>query len=231
MLLATNGKKRNGEALLLSLAYFACSGGEAELDRWHYVSGPGWVVGVDALAMGRAVLGLQSYPPPDVTGTSKLTAALGKRLDATAHEVDCGRYQELSAQRTRPTDEQIREMLAGTAPRRDQRDEASKEGDGYRQPTTEPIATIRVQALPTLRFQAANFDTPSGVNEIVLKQESGGTHTLLFEEPELRGFELAVDTQTPEDRGRVDLEPGTYTIYCRIPGHRAAGMEATITVT
>ena len=34
-----------------------------------------------------------------------------------------------------------------------------------------------------------------------------------------------------KDSGKVELAAGTYTIYCTIPGHRAAGMEATITVT
>lgn len=28
-----------------------------------------------------------------------------------------------------------------------------------------------------------------------------------------------------------DLAPGTYTFYCEIPGHRAAGMEGTLTIT
>jgi uncharacterized cupredoxin-like copper-binding protein len=28
-----------------------------------------------------------------------------------------------------------------------------------------------------------------------------------------------------------DLAPGTYTFYCTVPGHRAAGMEGTITIT
>jgi uncharacterized cupredoxin-like copper-binding protein len=28
----------------------------------------------------------------------------------------------------------------------------------------------------------------------------------------------------------VDLKPGTYTLFCAIPGHEAAGMKTTITV-
>lgn len=101
---------------------------------------------------------------------------------------------------------------------------------GYVEPKGEPVATIEVEALASLKFNADNFDTKAGINEIryVL---GGGVHTLLFDEPEFRGFKLAVDAGHPEDSGKVELKPGTYTIYCDIPGHRAAGMEATITVS
>jgi plastocyanin len=108
-------------------------------------------------------------------------------------------------------------------------EEAGGGGGGFQEPTGEPVATFEVDALANLKFQSDTFTTPAGVNEIVYVL-GGGTHTLVFEEPQFRGFKLAVSSGTPEDRGKVELEPGSYTIYCDIPGHRAAGMEATVTV-
>ena len=99
-------------------------------------------------------------------------------------------------------------------------------GGGYVAPTGPAVATVEIDALPQLRFQAKEFTTQAGVNEIKYV-DKGGTHTLLFQEPELAGFKLQV---APDDSGKVDLKPGTYTVYCDIPGHRAAGMQATITV-
>jgi plastocyanin len=103
---------------------------------------------------------------------------------------------------------------------------------GYKQPTGAPVASVEVVAQPgsALAFNATSFNTQAGVNEI--KYVLGnGTHTLVFTETEFTGFELAVGGSKQTDSGKVDLKPGTYTIYCTIPGHRAAGMQATITVT
>ncbi len=47
---------------------------------------------------------------------------------------------------------------------------------------------------------------------------------------ENHGFHLAVDPGETAVGGLTVEEAGTYTIYCSVPGHREAGMEATLTV-
>jgi plastocyanin len=106
-------------------------------------------------------------------------------------------------------------------------EEAKGGGGGFKQPAGPPVATLEVDALPSLSFQATEFSVPAGIIQINYN-DLGGSHTLLFTDPKLSGFQLAVP-QGPKT-GKVNLQPGTYTIYCSIPGHRAAGMQATVNV-
>lgn len=104
------------------------------------------------------------------------------------------------------------------------------EGGGYQQPSGKPTATLEVVAQPGARlvFDKNEYQAPGGILEI--KYVLGtGTHTLLFDEQEFAGFVLKVPPKT--DTGKVEIEEGEYTIYCSVPGHRAAGMEAQLVIT
>ena len=64
--------------------------------------------------------------------------------------------------------------------------------------------------------------------EFVYENEGNIAHTLLIEGVP---FELMVRSNGDEIRSSVELEPGEYTLFCDVPGHRPAGMVATLTVT
>ncbi|HZP30567.1 MAG TPA: plastocyanin/azurin family copper-binding protein [Acidimicrobiia bacterium] len=102
-------------------------------------------------------------------------------------------------------------------------------GGGYQPPAGAPVATLSVTAEPALKFDATDYTVKAGVVQVNYV-DGGGTHTLNFDtsDPNLQKFEL--DVPGGPKTGKVDLKPGKYTIYCNIPGHRAAGMQATITV-
>ena len=62
--------------------------------------------------------------------------------------------------------------------------------------------------------------------------ECAGTlpHNIVFEGVDDDDV-IAECTGNDQDTGTVQLEPGTYTYYCAIPGHRSAGMEQEISLT
>ncbi|TMK56937.1 MAG: hypothetical protein E6G60_17440 [Actinobacteria bacterium] len=102
---------------------------------------------------------------------------------------------------------------------------------GYVEPTGKPQSTLTVEALAAIKFNFPNGNNPlpAGVNEIDYTGAPG--HTLVFDsnDPNLSKFELA--TPSGPKKAKVDLRPGKYTVYCSVDGHRAQGMQATITVT
>jgi plastocyanin len=102
------------------------------------------------------------------------------------------------------------------------------EGGGYQQPEGPPTSELSVDALASLEFQSDEFTVPGGILEITYV-DKGGSHTLLFDEQEFAGFQLAVPGGPK--KGKVEIEEGEYTIYCNVPGHRAAGMEAELVIT
>lgn len=98
---------------------------------------------------------------------------------------------------------------------------------GYQQPKGAAVATLKVTALASIKFDATTYNVKAGIVEIDYI-DGGGTHTLNFDspDPKLAGFGLAVPGGPT--KLKADLAPGKYTIYCNIPGHRALGMQATV---
>jgi plastocyanin len=105
-------------------------------------------------------------------------------------------------------------------------DHGEGEATGYVEPKGPAVATIPVVAGPGTFFDEDEYTTVAGINEIDYISR-GVNHTLVFEGSEFAGFKLVVP---PDDKGKVDLAPGEYVIYCDLPGHRAGGMEAGLIV-
>jgi plastocyanin len=98
-------------------------------------------------------------------------------------------------------------------------------GNGFVNPKGAPIATLGVIAFPTLHFQANQFTVPAGIIKLTYTS-MGGNHTLAFDDP--RYSSVLLMAPGGPTSVNVLLKPGSYVIFCTIPGHRAAGMQATI---
>lgn len=95
-------------------------------------------------------------------------------------------------------------------------------------PGADAPADVHVVA-EDISFGQGAYDVTAGRVEILLDNNGSIRHTLGVEG--IDDFKLAVTSRGDTDRGTVDLEPGEYTIFCDVPGHRQAGMESTFTVS
>jgi plastocyanin len=66
---------------------------------------------------------------------------------------------------------------------------------------------------------SVNFDNPASLEHDVVIEDDGGA--------EIAKTDLVADGQVTTS---AEIQPGTYTYYCSVPGHREGGMEGTLTV-
>ena len=109
----------------------------------------------------------------------------------------------------------------------DQRDEADGVDDADGAPA--PDGDVVELVAGDIYYENEPSELPAGTTTFSMENEGNLPHDLVLEElgdrtivPELQGGETG--------QGEVDLDPGEYTFYCSIPGHRAAGMEFEVTV-
>lgn len=122
----------------------------------------------------------------------------------------------------------------------------------------EDATTISVVGTGSLRFEPDELRVPAGEAVTVELTAEGVEHDFVVEDAADVGVAEAEESEHgahgdhgdegDEAAGGDDLhvvhadagstqrstltidEPGTYTVYCEMPGHRAAGMEATLEV-
>jgi plastocyanin len=91
--------------------------------------------------------------------------------------------------------------------------------------------TINVSADPSgaLKYEQTTLTAPAGSDTIQFTNDSTVPHDVAIKKD---SDEIGkTDTITASSTSTtVDLDPGTYTFYCTVPGHEQAGMSGTLTV-
>jgi plastocyanin len=104
--------------------------------------------------------------------------------------------------------------------RRDAAAEAAREELG------EP--DLAVTAGPGFKFTPPQATAPPG--KVIIEYVNADTQAHTFVIDGVPGFKLEVGSKGQKEKGEADLEPGTFTYFCDIPGHRQGGMEGSLTV-
>jgi plastocyanin len=97
-------------------------------------------------------------------------------------------------------------------------------------PSTE---AIKVSAVPdgSFAFEQSELDAPAGTLNTTFTNPAPIAHDFCLEDSggeELGCTNLVADGDT--DIAEFEVEPGEYTYYCSVAGHREGGMEGTLTV-
>ena len=105
-------------------------------------------------------------------------------------------------------------------------------GSGSSEPAeTVPAGALVVTAIPTLRFDAAEYG-PVKAGEVTFGYVNNDSvrHTLIIAKDgtKVPNFKLIIGKKGDVDSGSVTLEAGNYDLLCDVPGHGA--MKATLTV-
>ena len=92
--------------------------------------------------------------------------------------------------------------------------------------------TISVSADPDgqLAYTETELTTAAGSNTIEFDNPAGLSHDVVVEDDGGNEVGRTEVISSGSTSATVELEPGTYTFYCSVDGHRDAGMEGTLTV-
>jgi plastocyanin len=93
----------------------------------------------------------------------------------------------------------------------------------------EPAGTVTFVGTDNVTWEETAVTAPAGAVELVIECGSSVPHSIAIDGVR-DGAALAGCSGGGSADEVVDLEAGTYTFFCTVPGHRDAGMEGTLTV-
>jgi plastocyanin len=95
-------------------------------------------------------------------------------------------------------------------------------------PTVE--ADLVVTAVSGLRWDADSYALAAGEVSIAMRNEDSIRHTLvvLADKEVVGDMELVVNRRGDVDTGTITLEPGSYRIFCTVPGHQNMNSELIV---
>ncbi len=97
-------------------------------------------------------------------------------------------------------------------------------------PATEAIE-VSAPADGSFAYDQESLESDAGTITVTFRNPAPIAHDFCIEDP--AGEELGCTDLVAEgdsDVAEFDLEPGEYTYYCSVAGHREGGMEGTLTV-
>jgi plastocyanin len=102
-------------------------------------------------------------------------------------------------------------------------------------PPVEPPAEgpVHVQVIAKeYSFTLSRAEVPAGKVIVEFVNDGEDSHNLHFQEPAEASEAGAFPTSSPGFHGdlTLNLHPGSYTLFCSLPGHEAKGMKATLIV-
>jgi plastocyanin len=96
---------------------------------------------------------------------------------------------------------------------------------------TGTAATIKIEASPSgLAYEEKKVTAKAGEDTVDFTNPASIAHNVTIEDSAGKTIGETETLAEGSTSTTVNLEPGTYTFYCSVPGHREAGMEGTLVV-
>jgi plastocyanin len=92
-------------------------------------------------------------------------------------------------------------------------------------------AGLVVKAVPSIRWDATSYTATAGDVNVYIANDDNAKHILVIREGDtvVGDLELTVAKKGDSAEGTINLLPGSYFVYCIVPGH--SNMKSTLTVS